>query len=104
MMKTFSVGVLTDTLTKSSSGAITGKIHVKADDFVFPEYEWDDFVVITDEYLSEGEFLPKAVIGGVLFAAELVLKMCQEKDWTSPEITSLIETCSALGYLDIKRQ
>jgi hypothetical protein len=45
-MSTFFIRVLTDTITKSTSGLITGKIHVEADGFLFPEYEWDDFVVI----------------------------------------------------------
>jgi hypothetical protein len=46
MMGKFSIGVVLDTLTRSSSGNITGIIHVEADGFVFPEVEWDDFVVI----------------------------------------------------------
>lgn len=46
MRDTFSIKVLPDTLTKSAAGLITGKIHAEADSIMFPEYEWDDFVVI----------------------------------------------------------
>ena len=54
MIEQLSVNVETATLARSSSKAITGKIFIKADSFVFPEIGWNDFVpIILSWWLNE---------------------------------------------------
>lgn len=46
----------------------------------------------SDEQIAWNELAPDTVIAGVMSGAKSIIDVCQQKEWHSPELTSLINT------------